>query len=423
MTDSMEPRREDRIDRYSRGELSTSEARELAQQSLDDPELFEDLTCSALAKAAVSARPAADRLEQARPGEKIFQFPGKVRFIVAGAAATAAILLVSLYFLRFSSLRQNRSPLSQNKSHETAPVSNPRPALASLAQPGQPVLLASDLESGPARREGTPVFRGAEPGGRDPRPVGSIVSIEGDVADVDLGSLDGLAKGTELRVFRGERFTHPIGRWIVTTVFRERARGRILAGQEIQVNSRVQAPAPVYLGALWQQVDALSSRGDSAAARAIAEKAAVWAQTTDVPRGQRRTAFERLAQLEYQAGELQAAEQHYQAVVDSLNAEPQPSVQEQSVAFNNLAVLRLLRGNYDGAEAPLSEALSKSLKTDSTSVRSLNNLGVLAELRGNPRKAETLYADALRAFAGIRGPSSQERVAVETNLARVRSSR
>jgi Flp pilus assembly protein TadD len=99
------------------------------------------------------------------------------------------------------------------------------------------------------------------------------------------------------------------------------------------------------------------------------------------------------------------------------------SVQEQSVAFNNLAVLHLLRGDYAGAEPPLAQAVSKSLKTDSMYGRSLNNLGVLAELRGDRQKAEALYADAQRAFAGIRDSSPQERSAVETNLARIRSSR
>jgi hypothetical protein len=71
MTDSTAPHREDRIDCYVRGELAAAEARELAQESLDDPELFEDLTCSALAKAAVSARSAGRQLEPPGPREII----------------------------------------------------------------------------------------------------------------------------------------------------------------------------------------------------------------------------------------------------------------------------------------------------------------------------------------------------------------
>jgi tetratricopeptide (TPR) repeat protein len=279
------------------------------------------------------------------------------------------------------------------------------------------------MESAPARRDGEPVFRGPEQRSRAPRPAGSITSVDGEVATIDLGSLDGLVKGTELPVFRDERFTQPIGRLLVTTVFRERSRGRVLAGREVVLNSRVRVPANAYLGAVMQQVDALSSRGDPDAARAIADKAALWAQTADIQPGQRWRTFERLAQLEFQIGALQAAEQHYQSVVDGLSAGPQASAEEQSVAFNDLAVLRMLRGNFEGVEELLNEAGSKSVATDDTSGRSLNNLGVLAELHGDRRKAETLYVNALRALLDIPDAPSQERAAVEANLARVRSSR
>jgi len=44
MTDSMGAHLEDRKDRYVRGELTAAEARALAQESLGNPELFEDLT-------------------------------------------------------------------------------------------------------------------------------------------------------------------------------------------------------------------------------------------------------------------------------------------------------------------------------------------------------------------------------------------
>jgi tetratricopeptide (TPR) repeat protein len=416
MSDSTKPHRDDQMDRYARGELAAAEAREVAQESLADPELFENLTYSALAKTAMATRLAGEQAKLPLSSANVVRFPRKARVFVAGVAAAAAIVSVSLYLLR-------PSFLGRNQSHETAARQRVKPALAFSADPGQPVLLASGLQPESARPGGAPVFRSPEPTSRSPRAAGSIVSIEDGQASVDLGSLDGLAKGTELRVFRDEQFTQPIGRLIVTMVFRERARGRIPAGQKIPANSRVRAPDTVFLAALLQQVDALSDRGDSAAARAIAEKAAGLAQTADVPPSLRRKALERLAQLEYQAGALEAAERHYQSAVDSLNAEPQASVEEQAVALNNLAVLHLLRGDYGGAEAPLHQAASKSLKTDSTYGRTLNNAGVLAELRGDRQKAETLYASALRAFAAIQDSSPQERSAVETNLARLRSSR
>src|SRR5437773_11154255 len=79
----------DRIDRYVRGELTAGEARQLAQESLDSPELFEDLAFSALAKSALFAGPL--------PESKIVRFPRKARFVAVGATAAAAAVLVSLY--------------------------------------------------------------------------------------------------------------------------------------------------------------------------------------------------------------------------------------------------------------------------------------------------------------------------------------
>ena len=111
------------------------------------------------------------------------------------------------------------------------------------------------------------------------------------------------------------------------------------------------------------------------------------------------------------------------ALLDRAHFHLCPLRQRLRIDQDNLAVLHLLRGDYDGAQAPLSEAVSKSLKTESMYGRSLNNLGVLAELRGDRRKAQALYADALGAFAGIPDASAQERHMVETNLARLGSSR
>ena len=102
MSDSTRPNPEVRIDRYVRRELTAAEARELAQESLDSPELFEELTFSALATAALSSRSV--------PGGKILRFPRKARIFVAGAIAAAAVVLVSLYSVRSSFLRPNGPP-------------------------------------------------------------------------------------------------------------------------------------------------------------------------------------------------------------------------------------------------------------------------------------------------------------------------
>jgi len=364
MTDPTGPITEDRLNRYVRRELTPAEARELAQESLDDSELFEDLTYSALAKTALTAR--------SIPDSNIVRFP--LRLALAGAAA--AVVVVAIYAVR-----------SFNQPAASPAV---RPAVGFSAAPGQPILLASGLLREPPDPESPQTLRSVEPESRSPQPAGTIVSIEAGLAIITLGSLDGLAKGSELEVFRDEKAAQPLGRFIATAVFRERARGRIVGQSGIRVSHQVRVAGAVHLGALLDQVDALSSRGDSQSARTTAEKAVEWAELADVSAGEKRKALERLAALEYQAASLDAAEMHYRA----------------ATAWNNLAVLLILRGDYGGAEA----ALGREAATGKVA----NNLGVLAELRGDSRKAEKLYTEALRTIeAGERG-------AVEANLVRVK---
>lgn len=358
---------EDRIDLYVREELTPEQSRKLAQDALDDSELFDELTYSALAKAAVSSRPA----------PRVVSFPRRVRFWAVGAAAAATILAVYIY----------------------RPVRVEKPALVSSATRYQPILLARSLQPAAARPD---VFRGADPDSREPRTTGSIASIEDGVAAIDLGSLDGVAKGSELNVIRAE---HVAGRVVVTTVFRERARAQVVSGQ-VRRGDAVRVPPAAHLNALLEQVDALSARGDSAGARKSAEKSVAWAINTKISPGE---ALERLASLEYHAGMLQNAEQHYQAA-------------ETAAAFNALAVLRILRGDYSGAAQPLAAAISKSTRGDVLYARGMNNLGVLTEVRGDRKKAADLYGEASRVFAASHDASDEERRAAETNFARVRGS-
>ena len=76
MSDFTRPHLEERMDRYVRRELTIAEARELAQKSLDDQELFEHLTYSAVANAGLET-----------PGAKVLRFPWRARNWVAAAAA------------------------------------------------------------------------------------------------------------------------------------------------------------------------------------------------------------------------------------------------------------------------------------------------------------------------------------------------
>jgi tetratricopeptide (TPR) repeat protein len=317
----------DSIDRYARGDLSAAEARDLARASLDSPELFDELTDSALAKAALYSRPAPARR--------------RTWFVIAGLAAAA--LLISVMVIR--SWRSAHPPL--------------KPTLAIAGTRTQPVLLAEGLQH---QKDAAPVFRGAASDSRPPQIEGSIVSLEDDVAAIDLGSLDGIDKGSELEVLRDGQ---AIGRLQVTAIFRERARAHVVDGK-IQPRERVRAGDADHLRALVEQVNALYNRGDIEAAYNSAEQAVRWMARANVPQAKR-------AEL-----------------------------------WNHLAVMHILRGNYQDAEPLLHRAVSASYS------QSMNNLGVVAELRGDRRAAEARYKEALRALA-----DGEERRAVEANVARL----
>jgi tetratricopeptide (TPR) repeat protein len=354
---------DERMDRFACGELTPSEARALAQQSLDDPDLFEELTATALARKAVSIR--RDSLGR------------RNRIVVFGAIAAALIVAIAVYSLRLS----RREPL--------------KPALAFAASADQPLLLVLAPAAGQNQRE---IFRSVEQENRAPRAAGSVVSQQGGSATIDLGSLDGLEKGAELEVVRQDR---SMGRLTVTTVFRERNRSNVLSGT-VQKNDSVRVAPATHLNALLRYSEASGSRGDSVTARSTAEQAVEWSRSNQL---RAEDALAWLGGLEMQAGMFQAAEEHCRAA----GSNPE--------ALNILASLDGLRGDYVAAKATLTEAISKLPKSGSGYGRVANNLGVLAELRGDRAEAEKWYSEALAAL------SSDQRHAVETNLSRVRGSR
>jgi hypothetical protein len=331
----------DRIDRYVRGELSPEEARALAQASLDSPALFDELTDAALAKAALNPRTVRTA--------SVLRTWRKKAVLTGGLVAAAVLVLISL-----PHRPSRREP-------------NVKPVLDLGSNAGQPVLLASGLHPANA-----PVFRGSEPDSRAPQAAGVIVSIEDGSANIDLGSLDGLAKGSELRVFRG---SSTVGRLQVTAVFRDRARASVIEGKQLRPKDEVRVGGADHLNALLQQVDAAFNRGDPDTAIKLAEEAVRWGESAAVPPG------------------------------------------TMAVSWNQLAVLHILRSEYDGAKSHLLRAASATSKTDPVYGQIQNNLGVLAELRGERDKAAASYHDALGASPG------EQRQTVERNLARVRGSR
>jgi hypothetical protein len=341
-----------RIDRYARGDLGAAEARDLARASLNSPELFDELTDSALAKAALYSgplhiAPAADAAARR-----------KTWFVIAGLAAAA--LIISVMVMR--PWRTAKLPL--------------KATLAIANSASQPVVLADGLR--PPDQDTAPVFRGPATDSRAPQIGGSIVSIEDGVASIDLGSLDGLDKGSELQIFRGGQTANAIGRLQLTTVFRERARGRVVDGQNVRVKDHIRVDGAAHLEALLEQIGTLYNRGDADGAYEAAEQASRWAAIANVP------------------------------------------LVKQPELWNQLAVLRILRGDSRDAEEPLNRAAAASSKAELTYARSMNNLGVMSELRGDRGTAESRYADALRALAGGANPTEPERSAVEANVARLR---
>lgn len=331
----------DSIDRYLRGELSPQEARTLAQESLDSPDLFDELTDAALAKAALTPRTVR--------AANVLRFWRKTAVLTGGLVAAAVLVLMVL-------------PHSSS-----TPAANIKPVLDPASNTSQPVLFASGL-----RPANAPAFRGGETDSRPPRSAGSIMSIEDGSANLDLGSLDGLAKGSELQVIRGSGV---VGRLQVTAVFRDRARANVMEGNQLRPKLEVRVGPADHLNALLQQVNAAFNRGDPDTALKLAGAAVQSGGSAAVPPG------------------------------------------AMAVSWNQLAVLQMLRGETNGAEALLLRAASAIPKTDPLYGQIQNNLGVLAELRGERDKAAASYYNALGAT------SAEQRQTVERNLVRVRGSR
>jgi len=341
-----------RIDEFAARDLSPVAARKLAQQALDDPDLFDALVASGAAEASLQ------NMAVSSPARRM---PWA---IAVGAAAAAALVLLALFVWR-------------NPTEPARAVVSKSLIVPSLnGENGGPVLLASELS--PANFTTIPAFRGDASLDRQPQSTGTITALEDGEATVNLGSLDGLAKGTAL------------GPIVITTVFRDHARGRIAKGAVAHVDDHVQVPPALHVAAVLHEVDALAAVANLNQARILARSALAAGSS-----GETRALLERLAALDYQAGATDAAREHYEAAANNFFASPAASPTEQAATLNSLAALYMLRGDPASAVKPLNQAASQTAIDADLRVQILNNLGALAEMQGDLAKARDDYGQAL----------------------------
>ncbi len=228
------------LDRFARGELPPAESRELAQKALGDDDLFDELTSTAIARHGL-----------ATPKRKTIT---RLRIAILAAAA-AVIVAVVLY----------------------APGRNARPVKPDVAILASPILLARNADSNLA------AYRGADSVTRDSRATGSIESIAGGIATIDLGSVDGLAKDAEVDVVRdGEA----IGKIRLTTIFRDHSRGDIAGPLPVRAKDQVRVPPPARLRANLDQIETAIARGETEKAMSIARQASVEGFDVDLSRAE-----------------------------------------------------------------------------------------------------------------------------------------
>ena len=317
------------------------------------------------------------------------------------AAAAAIVLAVAIG----SSRSARRPPATENVA--TAPA-----VPAAIAPP---LLLTARFDASSA-----PAFRTDAGTSRLPRQTGTIVSVHDGELDLDLGSLDGLKQGSELRAVHGRDDASDGSRVTITVVFRERSRGRLAAGAQVQAGDRVDVAPAVHVTAILEQAAARSAAGDLPGARTLAQLAVSRARTADVSADVRRQSLDQLGRLEHQAGNLDAAAPLLAEAADEFDIAPAATPDERAGVLNELGAIRIEQRNFAAAERALQSAQSSA--TGVLLMRVTNNLGALAALRGDFAAADTLYRQA-RSLAGDSAGLAADRQAIDKNLDGLKSSR
>ena len=270
----------DAIDRLLAGEMSPSDQRRIAQSALDDSELFDQLTAAAAAQSALTGRHLLRPPRRAPLSSTVLRqwWP----LIAGGALAGAAVIAIAIAYPRLMRREVTASPAPEVTQ---APLTVPTP-----------ILLTARAETLPDQ-----AFRTDQNTSRLPKPSGTIVAVHDGVGEIDLGSLDGLRQGLDVQVI-GASGGADAGRVTITTVFRERSRGRSLDGHELHVGDRVEAGAATHVKALLEQAAARQAASDAAGARALVERAVSIAGSAGVPSDLHRQALEQLGSVSASSG-------------------------------------------------------------------------------------------------------------------------
>src|SRR5262249_5035484 len=157
-----------------------------------------------------------------------------------------------------------------------------------------PILLtayAGDAASPPT------TFRADDTARRLPKAEAPVTSENAGIVEIDLGSLDGVKQGMVLATTRLEAPADDVRHVTITTVVRDRSRGRVADGA-VRLGDIVHVAPDVHLTALLNQLAASRSTGNTNDVRAIVDSIARDVQETRLPAALRAQALNELGALQ-----------------------------------------------------------------------------------------------------------------------------
>jgi hypothetical protein len=302
MKDRMQQLRQAKVDHFAHGRLNLMESRQLAQEALEDPELYEELTGAALARATLDSPEIQEELQ--RQAASVRPTRGRFWMIAFAMAATLAVVVAVVPMLK---------PRPSQPKVETGPD------LSAMLLPA-------------AKDSGGAVFRSLGGEERAPRRDGKVVAIQGRDVVIDLGSMDGVESGVQLQVYRDAELKQLLGTMTVEQVFRDHARGSFVG--VLDRGDHVQVASTAHLNAVMDQ---LPARGEEAGKAADAAVAA--------PAAQRASAWNAAGVARFLRGDRAGAEARFR------------QAGETAESLNNLGALAELRGDRTAAAEFYSRAL------------------------------------------------------------------